>query len=615
MKSAPKHGTIGIPVKAANWVRVFPGEDRAGKPCLYATMGQNARPFFVLLIDIETGRCTKFPADTRNASFPTSALWSASRRCLYIGSAYAGHLHRFSPRTGRVEDLGAINPGKANFPCAMAERPGGGLFIGSHGACDLTSYDPDTGKFRRYGRMDPRDMYFYPLAGSDGTIAGLVRVMKPHVVALDPDTGRHRAMGPSADRDGKEGFVELLQGSDGLLYIKSHEGNFRVSGLEAVPVDAVAEPCGPPALPGGSTWRWLDGDVFEYRKLAITAPGGDERVLSLDWEGDGTDLFLCHAGPDGKIYGSSILPEHFFSFDPATGLVKDHGACSTSGGEAYSMGNHEGKIYIASYPGAKLSVYDPGRPYRFGSDRRANPRELGRPDDVSYRPYSMAAGPAGKVWLASVPDYGTWGGTLAWFDPATEKFGSHRHIIRDCSVVSLAYLEEEKLLLAGFSVDGGTGTRPKARQAGLALWDPQKDREAWQGDLGLEIFSVADLCPAGGGLVYALILSPALETSLVLLDTRGKAVVSRTFLSSPPHGISRNGLFIHEGYLYGFTTAGIYRARLGTTGAAVYWKVPEKFKPGGGRHPLISPGAVASGKLYFGCGHRLLSIPLQERPG
>lgn len=33
---------IGVPVQSVNWVRLHPGRNHEGLPCLYATMGQTA---------------------------------------------------------------------------------------------------------------------------------------------------------------------------------------------------------------------------------------------------------------------------------------------------------------------------------------------------------------------------------------------------------------------------------------------------------------------------------------------------------------------------------------------------------------------------------------------
>jgi len=301
--------------------------------------------------------------------------------------------------------------------------------------------------------MDPDDMYLYPRCGVDGTVAGLVRMMRPHVIVLDPDSGEHRTVGPTADTDKRHGKIELIKGVDGLLYVRSHAGDFRIRGMDAAPVDGIPEPMPVRTLPGGVKYRFRDSAVFENRELELKQLSGETTVFHLDWEGDGTRLFLCHAGPDDKVYGSSMLPEHLFSYDPATGASVDHGACSVSGGEAYSMATWDNKLYVASYPAARLSVYDPDLPYCFGTAPDSNPRDIGRLDDVGYRPRSMVAGPAGKVWIASVPDYGMWGGTLAWYDPVTGERGSHRHVVPDCSGFALAYLESENLLLVGFATD------------------------------------------------------------------------------------------------------------------------------------------------------------------
>ncbi|MFH1477239.1 MAG: hypothetical protein ABIH24_07095 [Verrucomicrobiota bacterium] len=610
MSGQPEATEIGVPVKAVTHVKVFAGADGAGKTCLYAVMMQSGARFFVARIDTATGRCEKFIVDRDGGTEASAVIWSKRGNCLYLGT-YTGRLYRFVPGVDRLEPLGAIHPGAANFTCSIAEHPDGRLFIGSHPGCDLTVYNPETGEFTRLGRMAPDEAYFYPMAGMDGTIAGLVKVMRPQVVVIDPETGEHRAVGPRADKQKQLGHVELIKGRDGLLYISSHEGNFRIAGMEISPVREIPLAAEPASLPDGSTWRWLDANVFAYRRLALVSPDGREKILQLDWEGDGSDIFMCHAGPDGKIYGSSILPEHFFAYDPATGEMRDHGACSASGGEAYSMANHDGKIYIGSYPAARFGVYDPSRPYRFGTDKAANPREFGRIDEVSYRPFAMVAGPAGKVWTASIPDYGMWGGTLAWFDPATEKFHSHRHIMPDCSPSALIHLREDNLLLVGLAVFGGSGTVPRAEHGGFALWDPDNDGEVWKGEMGLDIFSVIGLCDAGGGLAYALIIEGARAVvekqvhALVLLDMRRRAIVSRTALQRLPHGYAQATLLACGGYVYGFTQRGIFRAPFGTTDVTPYWRAPE------GTSLAPFGAALVGNTLYFGLGKMLCSLPLR----
>jgi len=574
-------------------------------------MGQVGAPFFVLRVDPATGRCGKHLADVERADEAVCACWSSRRKCLFAGSCYAGHLHRFDPRVGRLEDMGAINPkveGAACFPCRMDEHPDGSLYIGSYGQCDLTRFNPDRGTFDNFGRMDPVDMYFYPLCGADGSIAGLVKMTHPHIVVIDHKTGQHRAVGPVADTDKREGFVELFKGTDGLLYVRSHEGNFRVKGMDLVPI--AEPPVSMPAAPlaDGSTFRFLDAPAFEYRQFEVTKVDGTRRVFRLDWEGDGTNLWFCHTGPDGKVYGSSMLPEHLFMYDPASPKMVDHGQCSTSGGEAYSMANMDGRIYIASYPAARLSVFDPSRPIRFGLDEGSNPRELGRVDDVAFRPRAMVAGPAGKVWVGSIPDYGMWGGTLAWYDPSANRFGSHRHIIKDCCPYSMAWLPGIDRLLVGLAVEGGTGTKPRAQRAGFCLWDPYRDAAEWTGDFGLNVNTVFDVIPVGEGMAYASVLEngDGKRPTLFYLDVKKRSIVSSCVLEDPPHGWVPEGtqtFFLHRGFIYGGTYRGVYRARIGTTAVEPYWQGQGVEGPPGG-------GALVGDSWYFPRGHRLRVLEL-----
>ena len=44
------------------------------------------------------------------------------------------------------------------------------------------------------------------------------------------------------------------------------------------------------------------------------------------------------------------------------------------------MANLGNDLYISSYPGASISVYDPFQPYHFGKQPGHNPRDIGRVD-------------------------------------------------------------------------------------------------------------------------------------------------------------------------------------------------------------------------------------------
>jgi outer membrane protein assembly factor BamB len=583
---------IGVPVCSVNWVRLHPGRAGQDTPCLYATMGQTGDNLFVLQINPQTGRYHQFVADVPGSNFPTATLLTR-RGTLYIGAAYSGHLFCFDPVRGMLNDLGAIHPGKATFPCRLDEDQEGRVWIGSYGTADLTCYDAVEGMFIRYGRMDGVDMYNYPLVNKDGTVACLIRMTRPHVVVLDPETGEKRGVGPVVTKG--EGHLDLTSGEDGWLYISSSEGHFRIEGMKAIPVQAVPRSKPAPTLPDGSTFAFADADEQLYRRLQVTSPEGSTRIHKLDYGASGSDVFCLHTGPDGCLYGSSYLPLHLFRYDPTRGDLVDLGRCSASTGEAYSMADYRGRVYISSYPGARVSVYDPGAPYNFGDQAGDNPRDLGRIDDISYRPRSTLAGPLGRVWLASLPDYGMWGGPLSYYDPETSEKKAYYRIVGDGSCYTLAHLEDQQLIVVGTNIAGGSGTQPKVDQAVLFLWDYRAEKKVWTGTLDRKVTAFNGLLVGPDGRLYGTAEDNLNTPVLFVFDPTSREFVAWTAI---PRGAPldlglQNG---PDGKIYGFTRSCIYRVDPGSLAVEVIVSDNEGF---------TVPGPIVGKDIYFATGHQL----------
>ena len=543
---------IGIPVRSVNWVHLHPGTTADGTTCLYAVMGQQAAGLFVLQIDLESGACRQFTADLSEANYPTATHMSRSGK-LYIGSAYAGHLLCFDPLQDALVDLGAIHPQAATFPCRIDEDERGCLWIGSYPGADLTMYDPHSGVFEHHGRIDGEDMYNYPLVDRDGIIANLVRMTKPHVVRYDPATGDRTIVGPVSVKGESE--LDLIRGRDGALYIASTLGNFCIENGRAVPVEQLPETLPGAALPDGTRFAFADAKEQRYKTLVLSAPNGSERHIELSYEASGSRIFYVHRGPDDCIYGSSILPLHLFRHCPQSGELVDLGVCSTSTGEAYSMANLNGKMYIASYPQARLSVYDPSRTYSFGADIDHNPRELGRMDELSYRPRSTLTGPRGRVWTASQPDYGRWGGPLSWFDPESGKRSSYMNVCGDVSCYTLAWLEREERIAVGTTIHGGSGTQPRVERASLFLWDYHSEEKTWEENV--DHTTINALLSGPDGRLYGTVTGGS-RPALFVFDPR--ALEFTHFLQVPDDTPLDLGLQTGpDGNLYGFTRSTIYR--------------------------------------------------------
>lgn len=589
---------LGIPVRSVNWVRLFAAKDAAGEDCILAVMGQQAENLFVLQIDPRTGKFAQHTAPAPDTESASAAFMARDGR-LYLGGSNSGHLLRFDPKLGEIEDLGQINPGDT-FPCRIDEAPDGQLFIGCYGTASLTRYDPKSGRFTRYGRLDEVDMYCYPLVAPDGIVAGLIRMTRPHIVLLDPKTGERKTVGPTVSTQEPGAHLNLIRGTDGELYITSSAGSFRIERMEAKPVAQVPPEEPARTLSDGATFEFADAAAQQFRELVVIGPSGERRQFHLAWEGAGTGIFLVHLGPDGRIYGSSILPLHLFRYDADTGELKDLGQCSVANGEAYSMANLDGQMYICSYGSAYLSVYDPSKPYHFGPEPTDNPRDLGTMDGgISLRPRTMLAGPLGRVWTGSYPAYGTWGGPLACYDPKTGEKRSYRHILPDQSVCALAWAESLGLIVGGASIQGGTGTQPKATEAALFLWDPVKERRVWRQAPRPGATAITSLLAGPDGMIYGIALGRDFR-ELFAFDPKARQFV-RSLPVPEGRALECSLQSGPDGRIYGVTSDVVYRLEPGADEVEILARVPGE---------IDIPGPLVGKTLYFAKGHRLRALTL-----
>jgi hypothetical protein len=483
--------------------------------------------------------------------------------------------------------------------------------------------------------FQPLHKYLYPLCGDDGTIAAQTKTTRHRIVLFDRQTGQATPVGPVLDEPNNYArrFI-FYKGTDGLLYLDSDMGRFRFQGLSATPVDTV-----PPEMPGiHATYKhgyqvdltmpggWCAAYTEENgapRRLALrnTDPAVPTRYLTLDWRGGGTQIFMIGLGPDGNIYGSSILPEHIFRCAADGTDLINLGQCNLALGEAYSMSGYgDGCIAFASYPAARISLYDPKQPYHFGVGPGSNPLDIGPLDhaEIAYRPHTMATTPDGKIWIGSAPNYGIRGGPLGWYHPATATRGFHREVVADTSPNCLLWLPELRQLLIGLGTEPGSGVSVQRTSGAFALWDTTADRLVHAGDFGLkDLAEVCSFVPAGrDGLVFALSARPnylvkdyaakPAPMQVALIDPARRAVVASAVvpaeLGALPEFSADSLRRSADGTVFLVLAGGVCRVDPATCAVTPVWKMPVE--------KIDVTGPVTGRRLFFGTQWKLRCVDL-----
>lgn len=170
------------------------------------------------------------------------------------------------------------------------------------------------------------------------------------------------------------------------------------------------------------------------------------------------------AGTGVAVYVGAYLSGSVGSYSPNASTPVNSSVFSNGHAQTDNMIEYKGKIYAGVYSGAYLVEYDPAT---------NTTRELihGLKDDYhQLRIHGLAAGDD-KIFFSTIPEDQTLGGAIGWYDLKTEQFYCERNVVKDQSVIALAYDEARNILYGGTTIRGGTNTTPTADQAVLMAYD------------------------------------------------------------------------------------------------------------------------------------------------
>lgn len=497
----------------------------------------------------------------------TGRLWVATNHGLF----QPGHLLlSWEPQKRQLTSHGFPAVSDQRFAGAPFIASDGRVYLGSHPHGHLFRFDPAADEWTDCGCQAPapivagQHIWCYPSAETEaGQIVCSITRDPASQALFDPDTGQTREM--SDEPALKEPTAQGPQ--------RDIRANFRLRPDYSV-----------------------DGEVRTSQYEPCVA----------------TDICGLNTGPDGTIYGSTIISMHIFRFDPASRALTDLGRVGWGGGEVYNVIAHGGKVYMGSYGGGYWAVYDPEKPWdpqpeKDGITPTANPRNFGQLGQQMNRPFEYVVGPDERIYIACRANYRIPGGGMARFDPATEGI----HVFRDEEQSVQCIAADARYVYGGTSISGGRGCIETTTEGKLYLFDTETERRAFECVPVAGAVAVTSLAVSHrSGLVYG----SASDGQLFAFDVIERQVVSRwrpRSAGTPLMGVPETYGVIHltcgdDGNIYGVTGRDVFQLDVGTDRLCYLDPPPIP--------DLCQIVEGAPGVFYIGARGHLLEYHLKETP-
>ncbi len=441
------------------------GRDPDGNEVFYLGM-VDAKQTFVLALDPLTGEGKQL-----NLEGWGGQVWDV---CAHSsGLAYAtigpGAIFELNAATGEVRLIGEPPEGE-DVVWELYEAEDGNLYGGTYPNAKLARVNLKSGEIEDLGRMDLEQKYVRTIATEGEWVYCGCGVTRPAVWAYNIRTGEKTQLLPDAAREGA-GWGRAQTRIDGNVYIYGNgEGRWRVSGLNLEPVDEL------PRMPfhelqDGTRLFAYDNAGPERQYLAVT-PDGEEHQVSFDYESSGIKLWDVFSGPDGRIYGNTHTPITLFAFDPASGETEVLGDPVGHAGQVYASTWIDGKLHMAAYSDCTYTVWDPARPWNFGTEPENNPRRLGTTSRQLQRAGDLILAPDGQhTIVCGLPGYGQIGGAIVIVDPEAQEFEVIDDVVGTQSPWSLATTPDDDVIAIGTTMYSGSGTEKIVTPGRVVMWN------------------------------------------------------------------------------------------------------------------------------------------------
>lgn len=434
---------------------------------------------------------------------------------IYLGSYNGGEILCFNPRTEKwlkVPQASEAFRKKEFIICDLAQAPDGDIYYGTYPGCHLVCYNPHTGKVTDLGRAADENYLRNVAVTPSGIVLCGVGTRHSRILTYNPKTRKFSELEPPKYQNSGVSTRPLVSsryvvqpGANQVLVYDAHSLKLLhvfplhdASGFNLLNADRMLYQVDDNAvetmdLSNGATktyyrspgnvadGRWYlawDGNLVGLRVQSyvyVNVKSGRTERHRIPIDGLGQDVLWLRSAPDGLIYGGPGLGQTMFSYNPETRQLKSYDQVIDQSGEIYYGIPYGGKIYTISYVEATLAVFDPTRQWNQGDNPDSNPRTILKIPQRQYRPVGgIHAGPGGKLYIGTQPDYGLLGGALSVFDPVTEKLKVYRNIIPNEEIGAVA--ADDQYVYCGADPAGGGGSRPVETEAHFFVWDPAQHK-------------------------------------------------------------------------------------------------------------------------------------------
>jgi|GEM_PF-2547596 streptogramin lyase len=468
--------------------------------------------------DFETHSQASFPQPMGRGSWQIRQL---SDTKLWFGMNGPGQLACFDPVSEKFENLPSYEPTRpVSHLTDVVEGPDNRLYMPGYPSGDLVAFDRSSGVYQEYPLVDTNHQLYAACVTDNGHI-GVLNGLQHNVYRFDPQTESSSLQSPVHLQGRANAYSRFTRCGDYFLVRVGYpEGGIEICCFAADDLQFLRSfVITPPVISGANIMTDPEGEPFltvDQGRIyhldlergscepAYVLPGVPSRGISYFLDSERI-LFAGHS----QYYGIYHIPSDDFDLrrteiqNPPVGIfsilptssgdlycsaelgltltrISSGGSSEVLGlahsgsGEIYGSAEACGRIYSVSYTHAILTVYDPALPWLPGDAAGSNPRSLGTLGEDQYRPVTgIVNGPGNRLYVGTLPGYGAKGGALTIVDPGNNTLRSHRHLVKDHSVLGLTV--DETRVYVGTSVIADGYIEPASGDAHLLVFDPQPE--------------------------------------------------------------------------------------------------------------------------------------------